>query len=75
MKSTKMIWPIRLSGKCRLMNGKDRTVLCFVEGAGDAHKAILEYMLKKPRAFEWYGCEVLGITPLGQRINVIVEPQ
>ena len=67
-------WPLKLHGTCTLMDGRTRRVSATIEGAGDAKGAMLSHMLRLPRAWEWYGCGVEAITPLGQRVSIIVEP-
>lgn len=69
-----MKWAVKIDGLTHLPDGRKRTVNATVEGMGDAHGAILRYMLARPRPWEWYGVEVRGITPLGQRVYVLIEP-
>jgi len=70
----KYTWPVHITGQTHTMSGKKRTVNVTIEGAGNAKKAVLEYMLSRPMASEWYGVEVRGDTILGQTIYVTVEP-
>jgi len=66
----KYIWPVTISGETWTQRRTKRIVNATVEGAGGA---ILRYMLSRPKSYEWYGAEVIGITPLGQTVKVIIE--
>ena len=70
-----MVWPCKLSGVTHTMAGKRRTVNATIDGAGDVVGAVYEYMSKRRSAWEWYGEEVTAVTPLGQRVHVMIERQ
>jgi hypothetical protein len=56
------------------MTRKTRRVDAFVDCLGGGKDAVLRYMLTRRNAWQWYGCEVKAITPLGQTFYVLVEP-
>jgi len=70
-----MLWPLRLYAETWTASGRRRRLAHWVEGAGDARGAIRAYVARLPRSWEWDGVAVLGITPLGQPVRVIIgEP-
>ena len=71
----KMIWPIRLHAETWTASGRRRHIGRWVEGAGDAVGAIRSCVARQPRAWEWQGAAVLGITPLGQKVRVTIGEQ
>lgn len=64
-----LIWPIRIQGETWTAGGRRRRV----EGAGDAKGAIRASVARLPRAWEWEGTAVTGVTPLGQKVTVTLE--
>ena len=68
-----LIWPIRIQGETWTAGGRRRRIAAWVEGAGDAVGAIRAYVARQPRAWEWEGVKVLGVTPLGQKVSVTLE--
>jgi hypothetical protein len=68
------IWPCKLTGRTHHPSGKLRTINATIEGAGDVHAAIYDYMAKRRNAGEWLGCKLIAMTPLGQRCVVTYEP-
>lgn len=73
MKS-KFIWPCLLFGNTYAMSGKRRTICATIDGAGDVHKAIYEYMAKRKNSHEWLGVQLTAITPLTQVVLEVFEP-
>ena len=71
----RFIWPVRVTANTTSIRKTRISINALIEGAGDAKGAILRYVLGKANAFEWYGVEVTGVTPLGQRVKVVIEPQ
>ena len=68
-----LIWPIRVYGETWTAAGRRRRIAAWVEGAGDAVGAIRAYVARQPRAWEWEGAAVTGVTPLGQKVTVTLE--
>lgn len=74
MKISQMQWPCRLRGRTTGMNKKPRRIDATIEGFGDVRAAVFAYMARRQRAWEWLGCEIEAITPLGQVVKVLYEP-
>ncbi len=68
-----LIWPIRIQGETWTAGGRRRRIAAWVEGAGDAKGAIRASVARQPRAWEWEGAAVTGVTPLGQKVTVTLE--
>lgn len=64
-----MIWPLRVTASTHRPDGRRVRMCRLVEGAGDSVKAMRKALLaRKDRGVPFHGCEVHGLTVLGQRI-------
>lgn len=70
----KLTWPCKLIGNTTGWNKRPRRIRVTIEGAGDVRAAVFKYMARRPRAGEWLGVELVAVTPLGQRVHVLYEP-
>ena len=70
----KLIWPVQITGETWTAKGR-RRIDTTIEGAGDAAGAIRSYVARRPRAWEWQGVAIRGLTPLGQRVTVVIGEQ
>ena len=71
----KRTWNITVTASSHMPNGQRVSMRRNVEGAGDAAGAMLTALLARNDAGRpFLGCEIRGITPLGQRIVRTFDP-
>ena len=70
-----MIWPCKITGTTYRMNGRKRCVSATIDGAGNVAGEVAKYMARLMAPWEWYGEEILAVTPLGQRVRVLIDPR
>ncbi len=68
------VWPIKVYAKTTNSAGQARTIDCYMEGAGDTIDALVRAVNRRRDFYIWYGVDIHGITPLGQKISIIYGP-
>lgn len=69
----KKIWPILVMARTLDHAGKIHKIHQQEEGAGDAESALMRAVLSQKNPYLWLGCEIIGLTLLGQKIIRIFE--
>jgi hypothetical protein len=71
----KMLWPITVYAETYTPSGKRVRMLRREEGAGDVEAAMLRALGKrKDNGYPFLGCEIRAVTPLGQRVIRVFDP-
>lgn len=68
-----MNWPILVTAETYARDGKKVRLRRTVEGAGNAVGSMLRAVMLHPRAHEFLGVEIQGLTPLGQCIFRVLD--
>jgi len=66
----KYVWPVFVTATTFTQDGKRHRIQRTVEGGGNAAKALRDAVLAQKHPEIWIGCEIVGVTLLGQRIKV-----
>ena len=70
-----MQWPIWVTAETRSPSGRRVRMSRMVEGAGDAVGAMLRALrARKDKGIPFAGCEIRGMTKLGQVILRVLNP-
>lgn len=70
----KMVWPCRVMGRVTIPSGAWRRMDRTVEGAGDVEGAMLRALkARKDGGLPFVGDSIVAITPLGQKVERVVE--
>jgi len=70
-----MKWPVTVTAETTMPNGKRRRMHRVVEGIGDVEGAMLRAVqARRDSGYPFYGCEIKAITPLGQSVIRILNP-
>ena len=64
--------PLKPTGRWKI-NGKKLKINAFIEGSVNPEQAMKNYINRKKNSWEWLGVEIIGITPLGQKIRFVYE--
>ena len=67
-------WPVHVYAETTDMQGKKRKMHRVVEGMDGADRAIELALESRRDAWIFSGCEITVITPMGQRVKRIVNP-
>lgn len=71
----KMIWPVTVTAATHRMDGRRVSMRRVVEGAGDAEAAMLRALQsRRDKGRPFLGDWVTGVTPLGQVIRRVFDP-
>lgn len=74
-RAKKMVWPCRVMANSNRHDGTRVSMDRMVDGAGDVIAAMQGALAKrKDGGYPFLGCEVIAITPLGQRIIRVLDP-
>lgn len=70
-----MVWPIRVVAETTGMNGRRIRMSRTVEGAGDVVGAMKKALaMRRDGGWPFAGCEIMAVTPLGQRVVRVLNP-
>lgn len=71
--TTKMVWPVHVTASTRTPDGKRHRIDRMVDAAGDVEGAMLWMLTQQRNPDLWLGCEIVGVTPIGQIIKRVFE--
>jgi hypothetical protein len=69
----KCIWPVTVTAKTHDEAGAEHNINRTVEGAGNIEDAMLKAVLYQKQPRMYLGCEITGVTQLGQICKRIFE--
>lgn len=71
----RMSWPVRWHAATHRADGRRITINRTIDGLGDVLTPLATALASRRRIYEWYGVEIVGVTPLGQTIRRVIEPR
>ena len=69
----KKVWPILVKARTQDPSLRIHRIHRYEEGAGNAEAALMRAVLKQRNPGLWLGCEIRGITLLGQKVVRVFE--